>query len=304
MSSLTQAGSEFIDNLLQKIWMSLYHGLWDTTAELFNDIQGVLAQEISRSKALVARTPNQWNNDAFSFVQSVAENAAIPIAGCILTFVFCWQLISMMQESNQMHNIKPETMIMLMLKLGICLLVCSKSFTIVNGIFDVAKWGVNNIPTQFNADSGTLSFDNVIPKDQGEYTFGLVAQMLINLLVTFMAKIGAYVISVAIYIRVNLWYMELLIYASAAPIPFSTFVNKEWGQTGNNYLRKILALAFEGFFMIVAFGLYSALTSKVLTASAADNYLMSMVTSLGCGVALVMIIGKAGNISSSIFNAH
>lgn len=299
-----EIGSEFIDNLLQNICKKMYQGLWDTTNDIFSSMQDVLAAHITRSKDLVSQTPKQWNSSAFSFIQGVAEDAAIPIAACILTFIFCWQLISMVQESNQMHNIKPETMMLLLLKLGICLLVCSKSFQIVNGLFDVAAWGVKQIHYDFSPDSGSLSLNDLFPREQEVYTFGLVFGMLVNMMITLIAKLAAYIISVAIYIRVNIWYLELLIYASSAPIPFSTFINKEWGQMGMNYTRKMLAMVFEGFFMIVAFGLYSAMVTHVLTTSASDSYLMSMVTSIGCGFALLMILVKTGNISASIFNAH
>lgn len=296
---------EFIDGLLQNIWMSLYQGLWDATEKIFDTMQDTLSTQIDSSRTLVSTTPQNWNSTAFTFIRGVAENAAIPIAGCIIAFIFCWQLISMVQESNQMHNIKPETMLILMIKLGICLLVCAKSFDIVNGLFETASWAVGHIPRRFSSYSGSfVTLETLIEREPAEYNFGLVAQMLINLIITAIAKLVIYVISVAIYIRVNMWYLELLIYASAAPIPFSTFINKEWGQVGMNYLRKILAMAFEGFFMIVAFGLYSALVTHALTSSGSDTYLMSMVSSIGCGAALTMILNKAGIISSSIFNAH
>lgn len=297
--------SEFIDNLLLKIWKSLYQGLYWCTEKLFNNIQNVMDTGISNSRDVILQSPQQWNSDAFSFVRSIAQNAAIPIAGCILTFVFCWQVVSMVQESNQFHNIKPETMLLLMIKLAICLLVCSKSFEIVNGLFDLGKWTSEHIPFFGMGSSGTLSFQDVLSKELDDYDFGVVMQMLVNLLSTLIALGLIYALSIAIYIRTNIWYLELLIYASAAPMPFATFMNKEWGQVGTNYLRKILSMAFEGFFMLIAFGLYNVLVSKVINNShAPDQYLMSMVTTCGCGIGLLMILNKAGNISASIFNAH
>ncbi len=133
---------------------------------------------------------------------------------------------------------------------------------------------------------------------------GHVFKMLANFLLTFFAKLIIYAITIAITLRVNLWYLELLVYASAAPIPFSTFINKEWGQMGTNYSRKMMAVAFEGFFMLVVFGLYGALSRNVLSASGADAYMAGMATTCGCGIALFLMLGKIGNISASIFNAH
>lgn len=299
--------SEFIDNLLQKIWMNIYQGLWDTVENLFSWTQGIQADYIIKSRDLVTQSPRNWNATAFYFVQRVANNAIIPIAGCIITFVFCWQIISMVQESNQMHNIKPETMLLLMIKLIICLIVCSKSFKIVNGLFELAstavkKISLNEIKSIDGEDFATILGYN---RELADYTFSMCGIMLMYVLITFLAVLVTYVISITIYIRVNMWYMSLLVYASAAPLPFATFMNKEWGQVGTNYTRKMLAMSFEGFFMLVIFGIYNAMTAHVLTEAAGNNsYLLNMVTVIGCGVGLVLLINKAGSISASVFNAH
>lgn len=300
--------SEFIDNLLNKIWMNLYQGLWDTVKDLFGWMQGVQADYIIKSRDLVTQSPEEWNATAFSFIKGVANNAVIPIAGCIITFVFCWQVISLVQESNQLHNIKPETMLLLLIKLVICLLICSKSFEIVNGMFDIASEAVSKISLAEIENVEAGSFEDAIDpykRELGEYTLGMCGKMLMYVLVTFIAVLITYIISIAIYIRVNMWYLELLIYASAAPMPFATFMNKEWGQVGTNYTRKMLAMSFEGFFMLVMFGIYNAMTTHVLTGAASGNsYVMNMITVIGCGFGLVLIVNKAGSISASVFNAH
>lgn len=253
--------------------------------------------------------PQEWNETAFSFIKGVAENAAIPIAGCIITFIFCWQLISMVQESNQMHNIKPETIVLLMIKLTICLLVCAKSFEIICGLFDLGHWATEHIKfVEINNPDGNgiIDFNKILDSELSEYGFGDVMTMLVNLIMTVIAQVIVYVLNVVMIIKVSMWYLELLIYASAAPIPFSTFINKEWGQVGMNYLRKILAMSFEGFFMIVAFGIYEAMVINIIVSNgnAPDKYMMSIVTTCGCGFGLIMILNKTGSIASSIFNAH
>lgn len=306
MPDLLGMGSEFIDNLLQSIWKAMYQGLYWCTNNVFSKIQSVLDSGILRSRNILDQTPDEWNATAFVFIKGVAENAAIPIAGCIITFVFCWQLISMVQESNQMHNIKPETMLILLLKLGICLFVCAKSFDIVCGLFDLGHWAVEHIPFMETGSSGNIiEFGSLVSKELDEYHFGNVMEMLVNLICTVIAELLVYILNVVMIIRVSIWYLELLIYASAAPIPFATFMNKEWGQVGMNYLRKMLAMSFEGFFMIVAFGLYEALVINILGGSGGDDkYMMSIVTTCGCGVGLLLILNKTGNIAASLFNAH
>lgn len=301
-------GSEFIDNLLQSVWKSMYQGLYNVTGAVFSKIQDVLSEGILRSRNILNSTPQEWNETAFAFIKGVAENAAIPIAGCIITFIFCWQLISMVQESNQMHNIKPETIVLLMIKLTICLLVCAKSFEIICGLFDLGHWATEHIKFVEinNPDGSGIDFSTILDATLDEYDFGDVMTMLVNLIMTVIAQVIVYVLNVVMIIKVSMWYLELLIYASAAPIPFSTFINKEWGQVGMNYLRKILAMSFEGFFMIVAFGIYEAMVINIIVSNgnAPDKYMMSIVTTCGCGFGLIMILNKTGSIAASIFNAH
>lgn len=293
--------SEFFENLFK----GMYQGIWDSANKLFVNMQDIMEAGMQIAHDSVSKTPEQWNQNAYGFIKSVSEDAVIPIAACMISFVFCWQLISMVQESNQMHNIKPENMVVLLVKLGVCLLVCAKSFEIVNGLFDIAKWGVDNLPSIFSADSAPLK-ELPLPKadDLTNCGFGDVFDIALNYLVTFLAKILMQILSVLIYIQVNVWYMELLIYMSAAPMPFSTFLNKEWGQMGMNYIRKMLAMVFQGFFMLVAFGLYQAIVGNVLNGFANADYLMSMVISVGCGAAMFLVLNKCGSISASVFNAH
>lgn len=302
MDYLKKEGSEYIDNLLDKLWTTMYQGLLDVTNSLLEKIRGILPDGMSAAKGIISNTPEDWNSDAYKFIETVSNDVIVPIAAVLLTLIFCWQLITMMKESNQMHSITPQSLMLLIITLIICLIVCANSFKIVNGLFSVAKWAVDHMPGGFTADEGAII---EIPIS-GDIGIGDVFMMFCNLVLTLIAEIFTYVIVVAIYIRVNVWYLELLMYMAVSPIPFSTFINKEWGQVGMNYLRKMLAIVFEGFFMLLAFGLYQAISGRVLNGfvSAQDEYLLSMVTSIGCGVALLMIVNKAGTISSSVFNAH
>lgn len=299
------SGSEFIGGLLDAVWRAMYHGLYKLTRIVFGNIQNVLNDGILRSRNILNSTPQEWNEIAFAFIKGVAENAAIPVAGCIITFIFCWQLISMVQESNQMHNIKPETIVLLLMKLAICLLVCANSFKIVCGLFDLGHWATDKI-TFVEIGGDEINFNLVLEEDPEECSFGEVMAMLVNLIMTVIAEGVVYILNVVMIIKVSMWYLEILIYASAAPIPFSTFINKEWGQVGMNYLRKMLAMSFEGFFMIVAFGIYEAMVINIIgsTGNAPDKYMMSIVTTCGCGCGLIIILNKTGSIAASIFNAH
>lgn len=297
--------SEFFENLLNNFCKAMYDGLYSVADAQFKGMFESLNDMISDSTAYITQSPQAWSSTAFSFIKGIAENACIPLAGCIITFVFCMELIHMVQDNNQMHAITPEKVIIVMLKLGCFLLIASKSFDIVMGVYDIGSWAAKKVNPSAAGSVGNIDLRQILPPpDENEqYDLGMVFTMLINVILLFFARIVVFALAVAIFVQTNLWYLELLIYTSVAPLPMSTFMNREWGQIGNNYVRKIIAVCFQGFFMLVAFGLYSALVTNLQFAEG-DDFMLKLFMTIGCGVALFFILCKSGNISASVFNAH
>ena len=283
---------------------AMYDGLYSVAESQFKGMFESLNDMISDSTAYITQSPQAWSSTAFSFIKGIAENASIPLAGCIITFVFCMELVHMVQDNNQMHAITPEKVIIVMLKLGCFLLIASKSFDIVMGVYDIGSWAAGQVNPLAAGGAGEIGLDEILlrPEDD-KYTLGLVFTMLINMILICLARVVVFALAVAIFVQTNLWYLELLIYTSVAPLPMSTFMNREWGQIGNNYVRKIIAVCFQGFFMLVAFGLYSALVTNLQFAEG-DDFMLKLFMTIGCGVALFFILCKSGNISASVFNAH
>ena len=95
--------------------------------------------------------------------------------------------------------------------------------------------------------------------------------------------------------------IEIYLYCSVAPIPFATMTNREWGNIGTNYIRSLLSLAFQGLFIMVIVGIYSALVKDILIVSD----LHSMLMRIGMySIVLCLTLFKTSSISKSIFNAH
>ena len=293
---------EWLYNAFQSIFGTMYNYFYGKCKESLNVLFDELNRKVNWASRELATSPKSWNSDAFDLAESIAENTLMPIAGCIITFIFCWQLVHMMQENNYMQNIRPENILLTLIGLGLCMLACSKSFQIVMGFVEIgtdasaAIFGKSTVGT-FGAGA---NIDDILPPITSDFTFGNVMSAMVTWMVLGLAKLLVYVMTAIVYIRINLWFIELLLYAAAAPIPLSTFGNKEWGQVGMNYVRKMLALSFEGFFMLLSFAMFGAVTSGI---SGGDfNEEITMI--LSAGIALCFIMCKAGNISASIFNAH
>ena len=83
--------------------------------------------------------------------------------------------------------------------------------------------------------------------------------------------------------------------------PFATITHKEWGQMGNNFLRSLLALGFQGFFLMVCVGIYAVMVNNMIVASNVHTAIFSLAAYT---VLLVFAMLKSGSLAKSVFNAH
>ena len=297
---------EFIDNLMQSILGAIYQGLYKYCEYIFgffSDLLNIsLSLQIENAAVELTKHPEQWDQSAFIFIHDVAKNICIPIAGIVMVFIFTLELIQCTRENNHMVAMKSDKWLMMLGKLVVCLLLCSKSFEIVMEFLNLGIWAAKKMSkiTEENLDA-ELKLSEILPPEPDEYSVFLILQLVGSLLIIVVALIIVYIIGLIIYVRVMLWFLELLIYSSLSPIPFSTLGNKEWSQIGMNYTRKMMAMSFEGFIMMLIFLLYGVIITSVNTSS---SFLEVMMKLLGCGIAMILLLGKAGSISASIFNAH
>lgn len=293
--------SEFFDSLLQMILKAIYDPLYKSVEQSFNDMFSILNYEVSKTAGRIIGGPAAWNQSAYNLIQSIAENVCIPIAAAFITVIFCWELIHLMQESNSMQNVSQEKIFLVLMKFALCMFVCAYSFKIVMGFYDIGAYASKKITGRTS-----IQFSGIELKDLGivatptEYELGMLMQLAGYKIILFIGKLGIIICSMLIYIRSMFWFIEFLLYASVAPIPYSTWVNREWSQVGMNYTRKMLAMSFDGFFILLLFTIYGGVMSGLKL----GDFTQSMVMIIGSGFALAIMMFKTGNISASIFNAH
>ncbi len=295
---------EWGHNIGQKLMGSIYEAVHAICNHLFDFLFYYLNHQVEWAQLELKQPIDEWNESVFVLIRDiVAKDVCIPIAAAFITFIFCYEIIQLLQDENRMRNITKQTLFVTIMKFSVCGVICAKSFDIVMGFYEIGTKAVTILGDRTNGalDGGLLSFDEILPPTIEEYELVHVFQIIGDLLLILCAIIIVVVLSAIIYVRVTIWFLEFLIYASMAPIPFSTFNNKEWAQVGMNYTRKMLALSFEGFFMLLMLAMYGFITGGL---TAGDDFIETLTMLLGTGVALIMLMGKAGSISASIFNAH
>lgn len=221
--------SEFVDKLFQQILKAVYDPLYESVQNSFNDLFRMLNDEVSKASDNIKIGPKQWDGQAFASVKEISETVCIPIAAAFITVIFCWELIHLVQESNSMNNAKPDKIMMVLLKFGLCLLVCAKSFDIIMGFYDIGAWAATQLGSVASSDirEFNVELNDILDLAPQEYTVGLLMKLCGYKIILFLGKFGIAVCGVIVYVRVMLWFMEILLYASVAPIPYSTWVNME-----------------------------------------------------------------------------
>lgn len=290
MGAIIDKITEFIKEMLQG-WVL------DNLETMFTDVNtkvGTIATE-------VGKTPSSWNSGVFSMIENLSENVMIPIAGMIISAILCYELISMVMDKNNMHEIGSEFFFRYLVKACVAVLLVSYTFDITMAIFDVGNHIVSRasgIITGSTSIDVTTTLQSMFNSQLSTMGIGeLIGLGIETMIVSLCMKIISLLITVMLYGRM----IEIYLYVSVAPVPFATLSNREWGSIGNNYLKGLAALAFQGFFIMVCVAIYAVLVSSVSVAANLHTALWSVAAYT---VILCFSLFKTGSLSKSIFNAH
>ena len=199
-----------------------------------------------------------------------------------------------------MRDVDVDTFIKYIFKACVAVFLLSHTFDIVLGIFDVSSWVVNTASASITNDTyvDVISIYNTFKGTLDAMDNGSLLLLFLEVsIVSLAVKAIAILVAVILINRM----IEIYLYCSVAPIPFATITNREWGNIGSNYLRSLLSLAFQSFFIMVIVGIYSVLVQQLQYSTCLND----LVVQLGIySVVLCMALLNTSNISKSIFNAR
>lgn len=287
---------DFLTDWITK-WLKgvLIDGIMGNLSGLFDNVN----TQVGEIATQVGTSPASWNAGVFSMIKQLSETVVLPIAGLVLTFVMCYELIQMLIDRNNLHDIDTWMFFKWVFKTFVAVLILSNTFNIVMAVFDVAQSVVNKsaglIGSSTTVTPGML--DNLKTTLQGMDIGPLLGLWMQSIFVKFTMVALNIVVFVIVYGRM----IEIYMMTSLAPIPFATTVNRELGSMGHNYFRSLLAVAFQGFLMLVCVGIYAVLIQSIATSGDPIGAIWSAV---GYTVLLCFTLFKTGNLSKSIFGAH
>ena len=289
-----------MDLIKQQIteWLKeiLVGGIMNNLSGMFDNVN----QRVGEIASQVGTTPQAWNTGIYNMIRNLSENVMMPIAGLILAFVMTLELIQIVTDKNNFHDIETAVFFRWIFKTACAILLVTNTWNIVMGVFDVAQSVVNNaaglIVSDTSIDISAITTDleaRLMAMDIGPL-FGLWFQSIF-------VGITMWALTICIFIIVYGRMIEIYLATSIAPIPMATMMNRESGGMGQNYLRSLFALGFQGFLIIVCVAIYAVLVRGI----AVDTDVSKAIwTCMGYTVLLCFTLFKTGSLAKSIFNTH
>lgn len=289
MDSLWEAIEKWLKDLLIDGIMGNLSGMFDNVNTQVGEIAGD-----------VGMTPSAWNGDIFSMVRSLSETVIIPIAGIILTFVMCYELIQMVIEKNNMHEIDTWIFFKWIFKTFVAVYLITNTFNIVMAIFDMSQHVVSGAAGVIITDTN-IDITSVITDMETRLSEMEVGTLLGIWLQSMVVGLTMHILSACIFVVIYGRMLEIYMTTSLAPIPFATMANREWGGMGQNYLKSMLALGFQAFLIMVCVGIYAVLVQSIATD---EDIITAIWTCMGYTILLCFTLFKTGSLAKSIFSAH
>ena len=288
MGILTDWLTDWLKEILIEGIMGNLTGLFDTV----NTRVGEIAVQ-------VGTTPAAWNAGVFSLIRQLSETVILPIAGLVLTFVATYELIQLLIEKNNLHDLDYWIFFKWIFKTACAILVLSNTFNIVNAVFDVSQSVIARAGgvIQGSTDITPTMLDNL---EATLETMG-IGSLLGLFMQSLLIHVTMWALNIIIFVIVYGRMLEIYMMTSLAPIPVATLANREVGSMGQNYLKSLFAVGFQGLLILLCVGIYTVLVQSIATTGDPIGAIWCCV---GYTVLLAFMLFKTGSIAKSIFSAH
>ena len=284
--------TEWISDWLKEL---LIEGILGNLDGLFDNVNARVGEIATQ----VGTTPANWNAGVFSLIQQLSETVILPIAGLILTFVATYELIQLIIEKNNLHDLDYWIFFKWIFKTAAAILILSNTFNIVMAVFDVAQ-------SVISRSAGLIQGSTAIQPDMMTSLESTLEDMELGSLLGLWLQssvigLTMWALNIIIFVIMYGRMLEIYMLTSLAPIPISTLANRELGGTGQNYIKSLFAVGFQGLLILICVAIYAVLIQGISTSGDPIGAIWGCV---GYTVLLCFMLFKTGSIAKSIFGAH
>lgn len=288
MNSIIQQITDWLKGLLVS---GIMNNLTNTFSSV-NDQVGQIATE-------VGQTPSSFLPAVFNMVRNLSETVIMPIAGILLTFIACYELIQLIISYNNLASFETWFIFKWIFKTFVAVELITHTFDITMAVFDVSQsvvsraGGIIQGSTAIDASTLATMQTTLEAMDLGPL-LGIFLQ-------SFVVQFLMYILAAIIFVIINGRMVEIYLMVSLAPIPLSTFGNREQSNIGQNYLRSLFAIGFQGFLIMICVGIYAVLIQSI---AFSDDIIGSIWGVMGYTVLLCFTLFKTGSLAKGVFSAH
>ena len=288
-----------MDSILQSIedWFRelLVSGIMSNLTNTFDTVNAQVGQIATE----VGQTPANFSPAVYNMIRNLSENVIMPIAGLILTIIAYYEMIQLVIGHNNLANFETWIFWKWIFKTFVAVILITNTMNITMAVFDVAQHVVSQAGGLIG---GTTAIDgSTLATMQSNLEAMDIGPLLSILLQSFVVQFLMYLLSALIFVIVYARMIEIYLMVSLAPIPFATFGNREQSMIGQNYLRSLFALGFQGFLIMVCVGIYAVLIQTVAFSS---DIIGSLCGVMGYTILLAFTLFKTGAVAKSILHAH
>ena len=218
-----------MDLIWQKFteWLKelLISGIMDNVNGLFDNVNSRVAGIAGQ----VGATPQGWNSGVYGMIRTLSDNVILPIAGVILAFVMTLELIQLITEKNNMHDVDTWMFFKWIFKTACAVLIVTNTWNIVMGVFEAAQSVVNSASGIIISDT-SLTFNEHIAGFEAALAEMEVWSLLGLWLESVVVHLSMWALTICIFIICYGRMIEIYCVTSIAPIPMATMANREWGR--------------------------------------------------------------------------
>ena len=284
--------TDWITNWLKEL---LIGGIMDNLSGLFDTVNA----RVGEIAVQAGTTPAAWNAGVFSLIRRLSETVILPIAGLVLTFVATYELIQLLVERNNLHDLDYWIFFKWIFKTACAILILSNTFNIVMAVFDVAQ---RVVAQSAGLIQGSTDVSPDMLADLEAALEGMDLGPLLGLwLQSFVVQLTMTALNIVIFVIVYGRMIEIYMLTSLAPLPVATLANRELGGAGQNYLRSLFAVGFQGMLILVCVGIYAVLIQSI---AGGGDPIGAIWGTIGYTVLLCYCLFKTGSIARSVLGAH
>ena len=263
-------------------------------------INTFLAKHPADFTGLASGGSSIWNT-----IETLCNNVVVPIGGFILVVILLSDLIKTVINGNNFKVFDDSIFIKWVIKALCGVILVSNTYYIASALFSFGTDAcAKGITTLFG--SGAYLSDRLELKETALSGLNL-GELMSIWFISLIVHLGIIIMLVAIVIVLASRIIEVFMFLGISPVPMATMMDSgEWSTIGKNWVKQLLALSFQGFFIVIALGIFKTLfTNMILTINTgSDGIIMQMAMLLGYTCALVFTVLRSGSISKSAFASH